>query len=109
MWAAKDVACVDRYAATTEAYSNPLGRNLRNVCRRSPRSPLQRRALRHFPQAIPRRCILAATSERGACPACGAPWKRMTKDSGAYAALKETRTDESYGGGSIEGGKSFHS
>jgi DNA modification methylase len=29
-----------------------------------------------FPEALPRRCILAGTSERGVCPVCGAPWER---------------------------------
>lgn len=34
-----------------------------------------------FPEEIPRRCILAATSERGACQQCGTPWQRVTEDS----------------------------
>jgi DNA modification methylase len=38
-----------------------------------------------FPSEIPRRAILAGTSEKGVCPACGAPWvrvvdKRRTRD-----------------------------
>jgi hypothetical protein len=32
-----------------------------------------------FPTEIPRRAILAGTSERGCCPACGAPWERVTE------------------------------
>jgi DNA modification methylase len=32
-----------------------------------------------FPQELVRRCILAGTSERGACPACGAPWARQVE------------------------------
>ncbi len=32
-----------------------------------------------FPEAIPERCILAGTSEKGACPECGEPWKRVTE------------------------------
>ena len=32
-----------------------------------------------FPPEIPRRCILAGTSEKGQCPACGAPWRRCTE------------------------------
>jgi DNA modification methylase len=32
-----------------------------------------------FPLAIPERCILAGTSERGVCPHCGAPWLRVVK------------------------------
>ena len=30
-----------------------------------------------YPEAIPERCILSATSDRGACPGCGAPWERV--------------------------------
>ena len=29
-----------------------------------------------FPERIPETCIKASTSERGACPRCGAPWRR---------------------------------
>jgi hypothetical protein len=32
-----------------------------------------------FPTEIPRRAILAGTSERGCCPACGAPWARVVE------------------------------
>ncbi len=32
-----------------------------------------------FPSELPRRCILAGTSARGVCPACGAPWRRGTE------------------------------
>jgi DNA modification methylase len=32
-----------------------------------------------FPTDIPRLCILAGTSEKGTCVACGAPWERVTE------------------------------
>ena len=32
-----------------------------------------------FPEELPRRCILAGTSERGVCPQCGAPWRRVVE------------------------------
>lgn len=32
-----------------------------------------------FPRALVEPCILAGTSERGACPACGAPWERVVE------------------------------
>ena len=32
-----------------------------------------------FPDALPRRCILAGTSERGVCADCGAPWVRQVE------------------------------
>jgi len=35
-----------------------------------------------FPKEIPEICIKAGTSEKGACPKCGAPWARIVKRSG---------------------------
>jgi len=32
-----------------------------------------------YPSEIPRRAIKAGTSEKGACPACGAPWTRVVE------------------------------
>jgi DNA modification methylase len=32
-----------------------------------------------FPEELPRRCILAGTSEKGACPKCGTPWERVVE------------------------------
>lgn len=32
-----------------------------------------------FPPELPMKCILAGTSAVGCCPACGAPWKRLTE------------------------------
>ena len=32
-----------------------------------------------FPEELPRRCILAATSAKGACRFCGAPWERVMR------------------------------
>ena len=32
-----------------------------------------------FPEAIPERCIKAGTSERGCCPKCGTPWRRVVE------------------------------
>jgi len=32
-----------------------------------------------FPESLVTPCILAGTSERGACAACGAPWERITE------------------------------
>ena len=43
-----------------------------------------------FPEELPRRCILAGTSEKGCCPECGAPWGRVTE--------RETATPHDYEG-----------
>lgn len=36
-----------------------------------------------FPPALVRPCIRAGTSQRGVCPACGAPWERVIESSGS--------------------------
>ena len=44
--------------------------------------PTQGRSDAHFatfPDELPRRCIMAGTSERGVCAECGAPWVRRTE------------------------------
>ena len=44
-----------------------------------------------FPDELPRRCILAGTSERGVCADCGAPWVRQilaTGPDGRKAVMK---------------------
>ena len=65
----------------TEAVSNRAGRNLWNYWLLSP-EPLAMAHFATFPTEIPRRAILAGTSERGVCPECGAPWKRVVERSG---------------------------
>jgi DNA modification methylase len=57
-----------------------LGRNLRNVWNFATQ-PYKGAHFATFPEELPRRCILAATSERGACRQCGAPWERITRRS----------------------------
>ena len=57
---------------------NPNGANARNVWS----IPTQGRPDAHFatyPDELPRRCILAGTSERGVCADCGAPWVRIVE------------------------------
>jgi len=53
-----------------------LGANLRNVWHLAP-EPYAEAHFATFPTEIPRRAIKAGTSERGCCPACGAPWRRV--------------------------------
>lgn len=58
--------------------ASELGRNLRSVWE----FPTQAYSEAHFatfPEELPRRCILAGTSEKGACPKCGAPWVRVVE------------------------------
>jgi DNA modification methylase len=61
------------------------GRNQRNVWHLGP-EPYSEAHFATFPTEIPRRAIKAGTSEKGACPECGAPWKRVATG-GAFAQL----------------------
>lgn len=40
-----------------------------------------------FPEKLVEPCLKAGTSERGCCPRCGAPWRRLTDPAPEYAAL----------------------
>jgi DNA modification methylase len=58
------------------------GRNLRSVWTIAT-APFPSAHFATFPPAIPERCIKAGTSEKGCCPKCGAPWRRVVEKSGA--------------------------
>jgi len=53
-------------------------RNLRNVWNFATQ-PYSGAHFATFPEELPRRCILAATSAKGCCMQCGAPWERVTR------------------------------
>ena len=46
-----------------------------------------------FPEALVEPCILAGTSERGVCAACGAPWTRVGEKGSGEAFDKPVRND----------------
>lgn len=52
------------------------GRNIRSVWTITTQ-PFPEAHFATFPPELPRRCILAGTSEAGACPECGAPMERI--------------------------------
>lgn len=56
----------------------PSGRNKRSVWTIAP-EPLKVEHYATFPQKLVEPCILAGTSEHGACAACGAPWRRLVE------------------------------
>lgn len=41
--------------------------------------PLKAAHFAAMPTELARRCLIAGVSERGSCPECGAPWRRVTK------------------------------
>jgi DNA modification methylase len=60
--------------ADTEWFS----RNKRSVWT-IPSAPFSEAHFATFPPALVEPCVQAGTSERGACPACGAPWRRAVE------------------------------
>jgi DNA modification methylase len=60
---------------------NPAGRNLWNYWLLPP-DPYSGAHFATYPRELVRRCVSAATSEYGACAACGAPWKRVVERNG---------------------------
>ena len=71
---------------------HPAGKNKRSVWDISVRGYKGA----HFavmPEEIPRTCIQATSSEKGACPKCGAPWERVIeRGESHYAELKGDRS-----------------
>ena len=63
------------WGADDQAMYLAAGRNLRTVWT-IPTQPYKDAHFATFPEALVEPCIKAGTSERGACPTCGAPWKR---------------------------------
>ena len=69
------------------------GRNMRDVIEWRP-SPFPGAHFAVWPEAIPEKLIRAATSERGACAHCGAPWVRVVERTDEIAAsAKGSRFD----------------
>ena len=54
------------------------GRNRRTVWEIATQ-PMPEAHFATFPEALVEPCIKAGTSERGACPECGAPWRRVVE------------------------------
>jgi len=69
---------------------NEAGRNCRSVWQITTQ-PYPDAHFATFPEALPERCIKAGTSERGACPQCGAGWVRVQEATGVstYAKVKQ--------------------
>ena len=86
---------------------NPAGRNRRTVWEIATQ-PMPDAHFATFPEALVEPCIKAGTSARGACPKCGAPWRRVVErlpvtgrnenktPAAAHAAVKCSRAGESH-------------
>jgi DNA modification methylase len=67
---------------------NPNGRNRRTVWTIAT-EPYPEAHFATFPEKLVEPCILAGTSERGACPTCGAPWEREVERTGMVVDRSE--------------------
>lgn len=84
---------------------NPTsGHNMRDVIEWRP-SPFPGAHFACWPEAIPEKLIRAATSERGACPHCGAPWRRVVEK--IMPPLRKTESAGPYNGHGLLGGNRF--
>ena len=64
-----------------EPYTPQEHRNLRDVWT-IPTQPLSAAHFATFPPKLVEPCIKAGSSEKGRCPACGAPWRRIVEATG---------------------------
>jgi hypothetical protein len=71
---------------------NPAGRSKRSVWT-IPSAPFSEAHFATFPPALVEPCLKAGTSERGACPACGAPWRRETSRGAESPAVADSEID----------------
>jgi hypothetical protein len=72
----------DGSARTDNGFRHPpaaAGRNLWSWWLWRPEGGFPDAHFATFPTWLPRRCLRLGTSERGACPACGAPWRRVVR------------------------------
>jgi hypothetical protein len=75
--AIREAGSINRLYVAQPAGEN--GRNCRDVWRINPKQ-FQGAHFAVMPLELAERCVLAGTSERGCCAACGAPWCRVTED-----------------------------
>jgi DNA modification methylase len=69
-----------------ERFAHPNGRNRRDVWT-IPTVPYKGAHYATFPTKLVDPMVLASTSEKGVCPECGAPWRRVTE------RIREARGD----------------
>ena len=72
-------------------WQNTGGRNKRDVWT-IPTAPSKDAHFATFPPALVEPCILAGTSEKGACPNCGAPWERIVEKDEKILREKASKT-----------------
>ncbi|QXM18675.1 adenine-specific methyltransferase [Methanoculleus virus Blf4] len=102
-----NIRAKESWHLSTRDVEVPGGRNRRTVWEIATQ-PMPEAHFATFPEALVEPCIKAGTSERGACPVCGAPWRRVVErlpvtgrnenktPAAAHAAVKCSRAGESH-------------
>lgn len=70
--------CPDEVPADLREFFEPVAPGMTDTWVLGP-EPLHDDHYAAWPAEIPRRAILAGSSARGVCPACGNPWRRVTE------------------------------
>ena len=73
-----NIRAKESWHLSTRDIEVPRGRNRRTVWE-IPTQPMPEAHFATFPEALVEPCIKAGTSARGACPECGAPWRRVAE------------------------------
>lgn len=98
-----DVGRADREKGMIQP--NPAGRNIRNVWTIASQA-FAGSHFATFPPKLAEICIKAGSSEHGACPACGAPWRRVVtkgEPDMAHRLASGADTSGGYSGKSAKG------
>ena len=96
---------------TTHRDYNPAGRNLRSVWSIATQ-PYPGAHFATFPEKLVEPCVKAGTSERGVCPECGAPWRRVVervtvREQSPLLVGKQSRSVVPTGGGGTRANSSL--
>jgi len=83
-----------------DKWCNPTGRNRRTVWEIATQ-PTPEAHFATFPEALVEPCIKAGTSERGCCPECGAPWRRIVESGGGTTGASWHDHSDDLGRGQI--------
>lgn len=87
--------------------NQPVGsRNARSVWTINPQ-PFREAHFATFPEALPRRCILAGTSAHGCCSSCGAAWTRVVEKGAADVEQQRACGGDAAGGYDGEATKDY--
>ena len=103
-WASGGLAKGNRNPGYTQGRSHPLGRNLRDVWT-IPTHSFPGAHFATFPPKLVEPCIKAGTSEKGACAACGSPWRRVVERLKFGKANSDTKFTDQHQGGPLSGSR----